>query len=364
MVHEIVVHNVKGNVLFESGVKVPAYSGDLLLLDRSHHHSRKLYVSDPSATTRYVVEDCHYKSRDRDFTDNQRESSSLAGLVAAWPSAFSVDQTLKRTVQGWQEISGFQEEFAVISFSKLLSDSIDKQFASLFRFCRSSSASKERLAFILSLMAFGNPKIVPQLRTLLAFAISPSLRFLPGPEHNSYDLRDGSAVHVQAVKKILEECERLFVPQSDPNRTESQQQAAIREQQKQFDRNMERERQQILAAVTSSWPASTVTLPPQENFRHYSYTAMKCHLDKKFSVWYKNHVFLCQLDAIDEQLRSFHSSWTGLTAHSTILYSRAEVCPPVLSAHRSLLDIISKVKVNEECFNGMQPVGGTRPGQI
>ncbi|KIX09666.1 uncharacterized protein Z518_00747 [Rhinocladiella mackenziei CBS 650.93] len=355
-VHEIVAHNIKSVFLFENAdITAPKYAGDFGLLERSHHRSRKLYPCESVATMRTVSDDHEYPARDRDRSHNQTTASTLAGLVESWPSTFGVCSNLKDMIQCWQEISGFEENFTVISYSRLLSEENFKDdFPRLLSLCRSGTFSKQELSFILSLIAFGNPDLVPKLRSLLAFAVSPSLRALPAPQHNHYDLCQGHSLNERDILAILSHCEEEFVPKTDSN-SEDTGDEFWQAEWRQFQRELQDQRELILNAVRSSWPGDTVRLPAEHLLGHYQFSQLKLLLNGRFAAWHKNHVFLNQFYDFDQALRAFHVSWTGPKTLDTILDSTPVARAPVQETHFSLLDLMNLVDVNEQEFNQSKP---------
>ncbi|KAK5382430.1 hypothetical protein LTR20_005937 [Exophiala xenobiotica] len=355
----VISHNRKANFLFDAQVKSLVYSNnakDQLLLDRSHRHTCKLYPTDSVSWSGDAVQDNQYKSRDRNIGSNQEAASTIAGLVDTWPSAFSVTN-LKAVIQGWKEVTGFHEEFKVISFANVLVDPMHEQFPRLFNLCSSPSVSKRELVFILSLMAFGNPKNTPVLRTLLALAVSPALRNLPPFEHNSYDLGQGSAIDYDEMETILEQCEKEFTPVSDSEVSESEEEADTQSQKDDFLRDLAQQRRQILAAVKSSWPSASVTLPPRRSLDCYKFGELRQLLDVKFAAWHKNYVFLSQLDAFDQNLRTVNQSWYGPNPINTVVDLTHSGRRRTQTTRFALLDIMRSVDVSMDDFGASEPSG-------
>lgn len=353
----IISHNQKANFLFDTQVKSLVYSNDAkdqLLLDRSHRHTCKLYPTDSVSWSGDAVQDNQYKSRDRNISSNGEAASIIAGLVNTWPSTFSVS-SLKPVIRGWKEVVGFHDEFKLTSFANLLADPMQEHFSRLFNLCRSPSVSKQELVFILSLTAFGNPQNAPVLRTLLVLAISPALRNLPPFEHNSYDLKQGHAINHDDIETILRQCEKEFMPVTDSEAPENEQEADKKSQEEDFIQDLAQQRQQILAAVESSWPSTSVTLPSRRTLNRYELGALEQLLNVKFAAWHKNYVFLSQLDAFDQCLMTTNRLWHGPNPINTIVDLTHGGCRRTQSTHFALLDIMRSVDVSMDDFNASEP---------
>ncbi|KIV86455.1 hypothetical protein PV11_02066 [Exophiala sideris] len=346
---QIFDHNLRASFLFEEDkVRPPRYSTsdtDLALLDRSLNHTRKLYRPDSLGPGQVDRGDHQYKSRDRDATQNEQASSTMAGLVQAWPAAFSV-VSLKPVIQRWKDVSGFREDFSLISFSRLLADGMQKQFPRLFKLCRSHSVSKQELVFMFSLMAFGDPACASELRILLAMAVSPSLKRLPLLEHDSYNLNHGSKIDTDAVDEILRRCEKEFTPVTNPRESRTQQEAAIRSQRVLFYRDLSDEREKIIAAIKASWPNTSATLPHPESIKCFDNEQLKQFLDARFEAWHKNHVFLSRLDTFDSELNRFNGLWIAPTPIGTILELGKSANQSRRRTHFSLLELMRGVSID------------------
>jgi hypothetical protein len=353
-VEEIVRHNRKASFLFNCEDRLFSYAGDLDLLARSSHRTSKLYPAPLTSAYQVVVDDQDYASRDRDCSDRWRQSSLLAGLVAAWPSAFSVDRSLKSTIEAWGALAGFHTDLSTASYSKLLHGSIAGQFPQLFRFCRSTSASKQRLTFLLSLLAFGHPRAAPQLRTLLAFAVSSSMRSLPAPEHNAYDLSLGHNVDRAVIRTILSGCATVFEPRVDSDATRREQAASERRQRDKYECDLADEAQRICDTVVPSWPGP-LRLPARNGIRFHQVSQLTPKLEEKFKVWRRNRDVLSNFDTYEQGLRTFHSSFEGPTPPVTSLMFSVSPQRPHRAIIRSLLDVMNDVPVSQEIVDACKP---------
>lgn len=361
-VEGIISHNLRATFLFNSqNVQRLSYDGDLPLLNRSYHRTRKLYPCDSISMAPTDFEDYHYLSRDRDESINREVAASLSGLITAWPSAFSVRADLREMILGWKQISGFFEDYSVSSFSKVLSLDLQKQFAPLLTYCRDNSTSREHLAFILSLIAFGTPAIVQELRTIVAFAISPTLKHRPWPDFNDYDLRQGHKFHRQEIMTIISHCEREFIPEAASEGSESEDEdsdsddAAPEAERMQYEGEVGEQRQRIFNAVESAWPGDSVRLPAEGTLVHYKVATLKDLLNGKMATWYKNHVFLSQLGELDQELGGFHISWEGPRLPCNVRTTTHQTVVQCAKTQLSLLDIMWSNPVGEGVLKKSRP---------
>ncbi|KAJ4505776.1 hypothetical protein HRR86_008095 [Exophiala dermatitidis] len=369
-VEEIVLHNLKSEFLFKSGsVQSLSYAGQLSLLDRSYRRTRKLYPCESVATETPTAEDQSYLARDRDSSPNQEAAASMAGLVAAWPSAFNVCSDLRGLMLRWQQISGFQEDFSGFSFAKVLREELRQQFARLLVYCKRPSISRENLAFILSLLVFGKPSIAKEVRVLLAFAVSPALRCLPFPDSNTYNLSQGRAVNRDELSPILWQCERAFVPppengtdgqgsDDNPDNPQAQREEYERElsnQRQQYERELGEQRQQVFDAVDAAWPAGSVRLPAGQSLTHYNVANLTELLNGRLATWFKNYTFWCQLETIDKALTEFDRPWDGPKHFSSILKAAPQHETQSRQTHFSLMNAMHAVPDAGLVFDGMRP---------
>ncbi|KAH0841829.1 hypothetical protein FOPE_06604 [Fonsecaea pedrosoi] len=353
-VHAIIAHNMKADWLFDSQVSAISYNGDYALLDRSHHRTRKLFPSEAVTSTSLPVEDKDYRARDRDLDDHYYASAAMANLIETSPSTFDVSTSWKSTIQLWKDVKGFNEEFTFNSFSGLLSQDLKELFPRLMSLCRSPSASKENVMLVLSLLVFKQPAIEAQLRSLFAFAISPVLRGLPAPEHDSYDLRDGYSYNHKEISTLIFQCRKPFIPSKASVNAENDEEA-IAEQRRQFDQELNNQRESILEAAQESWPNDTVRFPPKRSLNHYEISDLKMLLNGRFAVWHKNHVFLQLLENYDNELRGFSSVWNGQDVPDLIVdLGPASPCLRQ-NTHFSLLDLMVVTPVTMQAFSDSKP---------
>lgn len=350
-VKSIISHNCKASFLFEgSSVELPRYRGDIHLLDRSHRHSSKLFANESVAGIESATEDVQYNSRDLEESLAQRDAFSIASLVTTGQTRFSVDPWIKELVQGWQTISGFKQEFSVLSFSRLLNKPLKEQWASLLSLCR-TSPPKFSLAFILSLMAYGNPGVGPYLRTLLAFSVSSRLQALPSPENDFYELREGHVLSQKEITAILSKCEIRFVSDSKSSHSDSDNS----EDRIRFDTETADQCRRILDAVKSSWPGSEVRLPRKSSLSHYKYDELKTLLNGRFAAWFHNYKFLSLCSNYEQELHALDYPSTAPILPSIVLPPRLLQRDSPCSIQPSLLNIMRSVDVTEGDFSESCP---------
>ncbi|KEF51501.1 uncharacterized protein A1O9_12418 [Exophiala aquamarina CBS 119918] len=337
IVEKIISHNRKANFLFEKSVCLLHYSGDVGLLERSHRRTSKLFGNESIGGIKQAPEDLPYRSRDLVVSSAQGEAFSMASLIADGTTQFSVDRDIKSLIQGWQIVSGFNQDFTSLSLAALLSMPLKEYWASLLSFCR-TGPSKFRLAFIFSLLTYGDQKISSQLRTLLAFAVSPFLQELPSPARNSYDLGKGHEVTEEEITSIISQCKRLSTTFEDDN-TET-----------------EHQRRQILKSVVLSWPGPKVVLPEKSNLSRFNYGKLETLLTGRYAAWYRNHTFLSLCADYEKQLQEFQGSWVAPEIPVTELEPHViEASHIIYQMPPSLLSVIKQTEVTDVDFNESCP---------
>ncbi|OCT52678.1 hypothetical protein CLCR_09419 [Cladophialophora carrionii] len=360
--NEIVTHNMKAGCLFDAQATPLHYDGQFELLQRSHHRTRKLFPSESVASAPHSVADNEYCSRDQDSNEHLHASSTMARLVGLWPSALDVTPSLKDLVLGWQKIRGFHEETNADAFTSLLVQDMEDLLPRLIALCRSLSTSRERLAFVLSLIVFGGPAgqqllaFGGHLRAALAFAISPALRALPIPDHDDYDLSRGYSIDHREVGTLISLCEKEFVPSEATSSSEDEDGDVISAEKIQFEQELGEQRRLILKAVKSSWPGDEVNFTSvSRKLSHYNLVDLKALLDGRFAAWHKNYVFLIQLEAYDKVLVSIRSSFVGPAMVNLVqdFGSTSPQTPP--GTHFSLLDRMQRTAVTTGDYNESKP---------
>ncbi|KIW99240.1 uncharacterized protein Z519_00903 [Cladophialophora bantiana CBS 173.52] len=337
-VHEIIAHNMKADWLFDANVTAIPYKGDFGLLDRSHHRTRKLFPSESVASMSHPMNDEDYCSRDQGLDCNFRASADMADVVESSEPAFGVDTSWNSKIQTWQKSQWVQQGFYI----QLLLESV-----------RSASTSKESLMFVLSLLAFEQPAIGEQLRALLAFAISPALRDLAAPGHDSYDLRDGYTLNRKEILMLLSQCEQSFIP----SETSEVDEDGIAKEQLRFQKELAAQHESILEALREAWPCDTVQLPAKQGLDHYKVLELEALLDGMFAVWHKNYLFLQLLEDYDRRLKAFSTSRTSPDISDTIVDFEHTTCFSPQDMHFSLLDLMAMTPITVVDFNESSPTG-------
>ncbi|OQU94831.1 hypothetical protein CLAIMM_01124 [Cladophialophora immunda] len=355
-VNEIVAHNKKADWLFDANVTAIPYKGDFALLDRSHHRTNKLYPCESVAPVSRSIDDRDYCSRDQDLGNNFSASATMVNLIESSPSAFDVNTSWRSKIRRWKQISGFNEDFTFNSFSSLLNQDLKDIFPRLMSFCRSSSTQLETLMFVLSLLVFEKPAIDEELRTFLAFAVSPALRNLPAPKHDSYDLRDGHSFNREEISTLISQCENPFVPSDSCDVAESGD-FGITEEHRRFDQELRDQRELILDAARESWPNDTVQLPTERSLNQYKFSELKVLLNGRFAAWYKNYLFLQLFEEYDRTLTAFNGPWTGQDVTDIVLDFDLATRSARPNIHFSLLDLMIMKPVTGHEFSESKPTG-------
>lgn len=349
-VHAIVSHNSRASFLFGGPpMKFPAYPGNTSLLDRSHHRSSKLFANESTADVEKATGDLRYSARDRQLSSAQESAFAMASLVASGKCISSMDSRVRALVQGWHQISGFQQEFSVVSISRMLTKPFEEHWASLLSWCR-ASPPRHSLAFTFSLMIYGDQEIAPQLQALLAFSVSLHLQRLPAPECDTYELNDRHSVRQQEIQTFLSQCEKQYSPSPGDDDQKHSEDRRI------YDAETAAQRNLVMQAVQTSWPGSTVDLPPRRVLSHFNYPDLQTLLNGRFATWYRNYKFLSLCDDYERTLRSIKVPWTPQRIPVSIvqpeeLRPESVVCP----TRPSLLAIMKTVHLTDRDFCESRP---------
>ncbi|KAJ9617111.1 hypothetical protein H2200_000832 [Cladophialophora chaetospira] len=354
-VDKIVRHNLKASCFFNAEVSLPSYDGDLALLDRSDHRTSKLYSSGRVAGSARDVDDKDYSSRDREVSRNLKASADIILLIQAWPSAFDVEPCLRDMVMQWKEVTGFEDEFTYCSLSSLLGEDFRTIFPSLMALCRSANPSKEVLTIVLSLLAFGNPELVPKLKAVLAFAISPTLKVLPSPDYGCYDLGEGYGIKDSEILALVSQCVVEFEIDTTSSESEVEEEDQTANEKEILQQQVKSEAQLILNAVKTSWPATRAGLPPKQQITHYQFGLLKDLLNGRLAVWHKNLDLLRLFENYDQNLTAFGRQWVAPKMLSTLVESRKTRPRQKWNGIPSLLELMISTPVSTADFGDSEP---------
>lgn len=346
-VMDIFKHNLKAGFLFGNETPMLTYTlkeKDLLLLQRSHHRTRKLYPADVAWSGHDDIEDYQYSPRDQDATANEEAARSIANLVHEWPSYFPVGG-IKETILEWECISGLQESFSPTTISEVLHEGMNHHFPRLLHSCKRSKLSKQQLLFLLSLLAFKDPANLLLLRALLASALSPFLKHLPLLEHNSYDLRMENVFGDKAIDRFWELFVEKCVEEIGPRTTKKQKKAANKFQ-LDLHQRVKRHKAAVSESIKTSWTSGSLEL--LSKIGGLDMSILNGVLQERFSTWSANRKFLSQLDAFDNGLKTMNHPWTApLPVETVLTLTGGGLQGLKRHTHFSLLEVMRLVNTSE-----------------
>ena len=133
----------------------------------------------PSKDKIYTARDCLMvqASMDREAT-----AFEISKLTHEWRTELDVTMHLPDDIKKWGKISAYQSELSLGYCNAWVDESLESTWRSLYEVCRHTSKNdRDRLAFVLSTLAYHNPNQCRLYSTLLAFATH---RIFKEPRHN------------------------------------------------------------------------------------------------------------------------------------------------------------------------------------
>jgi hypothetical protein len=154
-----------------------------------------LYAPTQSAdqnATAPLMKDNIYAARDCPMVQASmaREATAfeMSKLAHEWPKGLDVTLHLPDVIRGWGKVSAHQTTLSLSYCSAWVDESLESTWRSLYEVCRhTSKGDRDRLAFVLSTLAYHNPSHRPLCATLLAFATHWNFK---EPRHDSPNSRD------------------------------------------------------------------------------------------------------------------------------------------------------------------------------
>ena len=109
----------------------------------------------------------------------------MSKLAHGWQKELNVATHLPDVIKKWGRISAHQPDLSLSYCSAWIDESLESTWRSLYEICRHTSKNdRDRLAFVLSTLAYHNPSQCQLYVTLLAFATH---RFFKEPRHDPPD---------------------------------------------------------------------------------------------------------------------------------------------------------------------------------
>ncbi|KAG9663822.1 hypothetical protein KCU64_g1072, partial [Aureobasidium melanogenum] len=280
--------------------------GDTHLLERARkRNSTSTRASQTSNLTLCGHDDVVYSARDTFSKDlRARQVHEIATLVEEWPSHTFVYKDLEYILKSWKKVSGYQSSFnhKGALMHHLTTIRLADHWGSLYKMCRKADRSSMAypLLFTFSAMTFGvRHEEILGLRTLLAFAMSPS--FLcedPPAHHQSYDLSSGASADFEQINKIIKN--RAVFPSKPRNASQQQYRTWARRRDAVNDQVG-----QVTEFILKQWPSESVMLP-QGNFPDIPLLRVLQECQTLWSKWYKNSRFLTHIASVNNKLKIIH----------------------------------------------------------
>ena len=252
--------------------------------------------------------------------------------ITEWNERQMYTQDLGQELRGLGKITGFEK---TMKFDEPLSDvlrlPLSNYWGALWKLCCGSDRNHaDKLSFLFATIAYRHDfDNLQSLKSLLAFAMIPTLRTLPNPPtHTSYDFAAGVTVDDEALRIILKATARKFkYSQSHlPEEERLRERAPYNEQ-------LPREVQRALQHYSREWP---IEVPREADSADFSWLRIKkahpeiCAL---FTKWHKNGELQRYVDAVQHVLDQYRRpdeesacTWSGD-------WPRAEIAPRMFNVH-------------------------------
>jgi len=115
--------------------------------------------------------------------DREATVYEMSKLAHEWRKGLDVTMRLPDVIKQWGEISARQPNLSLNYCDAWVEESLDSTWRSLYELCRHAfKGDRDRLAFVLSTLAYHNPNQRQLCATLLAFATHPIFK---EPQYNS-----------------------------------------------------------------------------------------------------------------------------------------------------------------------------------
>lgn len=277
-------------------------------------------------------DDASHKSRDIQCSDDKsRAAFEVFSLSKAWTTQFDTNFHIAKEIASWGRVSGFQKRFTLGSISELLDLRFQDHWGSLYNLCRQShrETGRFRLAFLFSIIAFGQTNCVRIIKVLLAFAFSGNFRDLEPPAVGSFNLLEGNTATRPKISTALRRFVRPFSANETTLRGNKQERQKQRNAQKQtYDEQVSKNVESWTTKLLQQWRSRE----PRDPGLDAAYIQIPEALQacrQLFSTWYQNWEFQCHIEAISSRLLKLnpvddHTHWREMPIRN-VSASRAKV---------------------------------------
>lgn len=313
VVHSIATRNQEVSFLYtDVDFNLPLRSGndsDLCLAKRAKWSWEKLYRTDFIAEARLPRADVAYTSRAVASANKIEASHCIGHMVANWQSAPRHGTIIYDMFKKGRGDVDFSLDFAPSTISELIKFDVARAWPSLISFLigKSDRRSQLELVFTMSLMAFGRPEFLPDLKSLLSFATNSKVQAIGLPEENQYDVSSGHIINRKDIRGILSDHYQGDGDGSEVDDGEVDQATYI-----------DKGSQYIVQRMTDAWSEGDFTVPRNDLTKLFDLRRARPLLKARFQTWVKN-----------KALREHCGRWqTELTFPSNIFHGTKRIVIP------------------------------------
>lgn len=381
-INDIACHNYKTRFLYDEDVQsryvVPAYRGndkDLVLADRALHMWRKYWPAGFTSGEDMVCGDKPYVSRDKLISRDTSGVFEVATIISSWEISEQAPCDLYNLLHQCQRRASkngvnplvFSTEFRPTSLTQLLTLDMGKSWPSLFRYCLDAKETdKTELLFTLSMIVYGNPKLLDSVKILLPFAMMSALKSvgLPNTETCSdnafgstinwdhYDLCQGRSIDWNVIEKILDECQ---VKHEAVGRDQMAQHDGPADVHTLDNPDSRAQRRLLKQAVKSAWSEDILRLPDDDSLNQFEVDLLGTMLAGRLSTWMKNSILKKHCEKWEKILESQVGSPEPLSRPDLLVAASKVRTLPRLAVHHSLLEVVRKTHADSSLSTSVEP---------
>ena len=285
-----------------TGARVLKSRGDEKLIQKAAKRNSVLRPQGFRCSLIDPRDDINYVSRDTIKTQSRiRNVYEIVSFITRWNENRSYTPNFSQDLRSLGEIAGFEKS---ISFDEPLSDilklPLGKFWGALWKLCCGTDGSHaDKLVFLFGTIAYGHEfDDLESLKTLLAFAMVPTLRTLPNaPMHTSYDFAAGLTADVATLSLILGETAHKF-GYSRTKLPKPQKESEKGLYKLELSRQIGRATQYYLR----QWPCKIPSMADPADFKLLSIDKAHQQIDSAFLKWHKNAELQRYIDGVQNVL--------------------------------------------------------------
>ncbi|KAI5921758.1 hypothetical protein F4810DRAFT_712186 [Camillea tinctor] len=282
---------------------------------------RRIYERPSPYMNSPAVKDEAYIPRDHGTMPKGYRVYEIAQLVNTGCTSMCMDYTLKKALESYEFIGGFNAQYSLedpdASLIERIENQINIQWGDLVRFCQHAT-NKASVLFRLGLSAFGPKADMDIIRSLAAIFAIHELKSLSPPACGSFvDFRSRGRPSVQDLEKLIIPAYKTFQPQLNLQRPTAQDSYGRNAQE--HAALCEEEGMSLALHIVNQWPASrlnTTDLPKMESID--THVALE-HIRKEWMRRKRNEELDCYINKVQKTLTSI----AGLRDARFLLASKA-----------------------------------------